>query len=302
MLALQKQYNDQITNHLGSDAEKEKITQELVLCAHAELSSLVNATNYKKHYGGLEKVDKDKILYESVDVIRYAMAIMNTWDITSKEFELAFEVKDEYLKLKSIIDNNPWEGQPVAIIDIDDVLADFRLSFAGWLNKNYDVHPDVESEEYYFISSLAETGLNPESVFENFIGQSGFKWLTPVKGVHNFLAHLKQKGFWIHLLTARPEEDLRCMYDTYFWLKNWNIHFDDISFSSEKFRWCAKSKYYDSSSIKFAIDDSPKHATEYANHGIMCYVPEKSYNKTVWELDNIVSYSSFNKLAEIIDT
>ena len=66
MLALQKQYNDQITDHQGSDIERERITQELVLCAHAELSSLVNATNFKKHHGGLEKIDRDKILFKFI--------------------------------------------------------------------------------------------------------------------------------------------------------------------------------------------------------------------------------------------
>ena len=33
------------------------------------------------------------------------------------------------------------------IIDVDDVLAEFRLTFAKWLNKNYDTYPDVESED-----------------------------------------------------------------------------------------------------------------------------------------------------------
>ena len=34
----------------GSTLLKEKMTQELVLCAHAELSSLVEATRYKRHH------------------------------------------------------------------------------------------------------------------------------------------------------------------------------------------------------------------------------------------------------------
>ena len=71
------------------------------------------------------------------------------------------------------------------------------------------------------------------------------------------------------------------MYNTYQWLEKYNFRYDDIAFSSEKFRWCAKSKYYDSRSIAFAIDDSPKHASEYAKHGIRVKVPVKSYNKSI---------------------
>ena len=37
--------------------------------------------------------------------------------------------KDIYLKMKSEIDNNPWEKnkKPVAIIDLDDVIVDFLI-------------------------------------------------------------------------------------------------------------------------------------------------------------------------------
>ena len=38
-----------------------------------------------------------------------------------------------------------------------------------------------------------------ELVFENFVSQSGFKWLSPVKDVHSFLNYLKDEGYWVHL-------------------------------------------------------------------------------------------------------
>ena len=55
----------------------------------------------------------------------------------------------------------------------------------------------------------------------------------------------------------------------------------EVDFSSEKFRWCAKSRYYDAGKIEFAIDDAPKHVAEYAKHGIFCYMPKKNYNKEI---------------------
>ena len=84
------------------------------------------------------------------------------------------------------------------------------------------------------------------------------------------------------------------MYDTYQWLDQYNMCYDDIGFSTEKFRWCAKSKYYDQKAIAFAIDDSPKHAEEYAKHGIRVKVPEKSYNKNINQ--EVDYYKNFNSL------
>ena len=59
------------------------------------------------------------------------------------------------------------------------------------------------------------------------------------------------------------------------------------------------TKYYDSSSIHFAIDDSPKHATEYAKHGIPVKVPRKSYNK---KLSSVDYYSDFDELLSNISS
>ena len=281
MLEIQKKYNDLVVGSDLSQQQKEVHTQQLALCAHAELSSLVNATNFKKHHGSLEKVDRDNILYESIDILRYVQAIQNVWNISSEEIETAFVAKDAYLNARERIKRNEWQGQPVAIVDMDDVLVDFRRCFANWLNEEYGILPDVESNEYYFITALSKIDVNPEEVFANFIAKDGFAKLQPNVGAKYFIDELKNRGYWIQILTARPEEDLRCMYNTYQWLEKYNFRYDDIAFSSEKFRWCAKSKYYDSRSIAFAIDDSPKHASEYAKHGIRVKVPVKSYNKSI---------------------
>ena len=73
MLLKQLQYNKKIvgsSDQLSQDL-KEKITQDNVLCAHAELSALVNATNYKNHHPHSEPLEKKKtVLYEKVDVIK----------------------------------------------------------------------------------------------------------------------------------------------------------------------------------------------------------------------------------------
>ena len=303
MLLKQLQYNKKIVGRGDqlSQALKEKITQDNVLCAHAELSALVNATNYKNHHQYLEPLaNKRTVLYETVDVIRYMMATLNTWEITSTEFERAFEKKDVYLNKHYELQQKKWDGkQPVAIVDVDDVIANFREGFSKWLSKKFSVDANVDSKEYYFITALSKIDLNPEAVFKMFLDDEGFAKLTVDTDNLEVLWQLKNKGYWIHLLTARPEEELQCLYDTYFWIWQQNIPCDAISFSPEKFRWCAKSKYYDAGAIKFAIDDAPKHAEDYAAHGIKCLVPEKSYNEHL-NHQNIFHFNSYNRAMEII--
>lgn len=303
MMSKQEAYNKKIVGSSDqlSQELKEKITQENVLCAHAELSALVNATNYKNHHSHTEPIANRKtVLYETVDVIRYMMATLNTWGITPEEFEKAFDKKDIYLNKYHELQNRKRKDlQPVVIVDIDDVLANFRQGFSDWLKEKFKVDADVDSKEYYFISALSKINLNSETVFKMFLDDEGFANLTVDTDNLELLWQLKHQGYWIHLLTARPEEELQCLYDTYFWIWQQNIPCDAISFSPEKFRWCAKSKYYDQGAIKFAIDDAPKHAEDYAKHGIKCLVPKKAYNEYLND-ENIFHYENFYQAMSIL--
>ena len=74
LFELQRKYNRKIFGTKKKSPETlERHTQELALCAHAEISSLISATKYKKHHKNQNKLEPDstRILYESADVIRY---------------------------------------------------------------------------------------------------------------------------------------------------------------------------------------------------------------------------------------
>ena len=66
MMKAQKKYNTKVLNNISnSNFEKEDVTQNLALCAHSEISSLIDSVNYRKHHNQNNDVDLNKILYES---------------------------------------------------------------------------------------------------------------------------------------------------------------------------------------------------------------------------------------------
>jgi hypothetical protein len=300
---MQQRFHEKVYGEMDllKDPEKEAITMTLLLALHQKASALAETINYKDHYYRPIAPDVNNLVYESVDVIRYAIAIMNTWGIESDRFLEAYNEKDAYLALDHKLNQKKWKGEPVVIVDMDDVIADFRLNFSIWLKQKFNVDADVNSKEYYFIDALTKTGLNPEGVFIDFLNQGGFKKLTLVNEMWTALSSLRDKGYWIHILTARPEENLRCKYDTYTWIKEHRLPVDRISFSSEKFRWCANSTYYDSNAIVCAIDDSPKHAREYAKHGLTCLAPLKSYNENLSGEKGIIHYTNPHNIVSLIE-
>lgn len=285
---IQKDFNNNFFNLQKLEkSEKEEITKSFCLALHAEVSELVSSLNYKQHKDEDKEIKIEKILFESVDVLRYVLAILNLWNISSEDFVSAFSDKDNYLNMSLDQSKKKWEGQPVLIVDLDDVLIHFRSGFIAWLHEKYNINVPEDSKEYYTSTEVKQAGLNPESVFFEFLKDRRLKDLEPNVEMINMINDLKEQGFWIQLLTARPQTESICLYDTYTWIKNSKLKFDEIDFSGEKYRWCANSKYFDSSSIVCAIDDSPKHASEYAKHNIPVIVPSTYYNQEVKSMKNV---------------
>ena len=294
MMRSQAKYNEAKFGKLET-REKRNVSKDLALNAYNSINKMIEKMRVDN---GLP--DEDDLVYSSIDVLRYVMSMLNLWEIAPEDVSLAFSLKDVYLDLDHKVNSKSWEGQPVAIVDIDDVLAEFRTPFADFLRRVYDIEADVDSDQYFFVEDIlkASGNINPEKVFESFVQERHFRCLPVVEGAIEFLNHLREKGYWIQLLTARPKDNLKIFYDTYSWLTTVGIPFDRVDFSPEKLRWCMSSEYYDSKSIKFAVDDSPKHALEYAEHGIHVKVPTKSYNRHIRN-ENISFYEDIKQLIEV---
>tara|TARA_R110002020_G_scaffold32193_1_gene99279 strand:+ start:983 stop:1927 length:945 start_codon:yes stop_codon:yes gene_type:complete len=295
---IQKEFNDIFFDLESlSQRQREEITKSLCLELHAEVTELVTGINFKNHR--IERKDPDihKILYESVDVIRYVISILNLWEISPEQFIDAFLDKDLFLQNRRRINSSVWEGQPVVIVDLDDVVIKFRDGFLSWLDKRYDIKVSPESKEYYTSTEVKAVGLNPETVFFNFISDRGLRSLDAEPDMIDTINDLKSRGYWIQLLTARPEENLVCLYDTYRWLEGSGLKYDRLNFSGEKYRWCAQSEYFDKEKIVCAIDDSAKHASEYAKHGIPVFLPKKSYNIEVQNSENVITFENTEEIS-----
>ena len=292
MMRAQAQYNESKFGKIDSNEEKRKISKDLSLNAYNSINKMIEKM---RSTNGIP--DEDNLIFSSIDVLRYVMSMLNLWDINPEDVSHAFSLKDTYLEIDHNLKSKKWEGQPVAIVDIDDVLAEFRNPFADFLSRRFGINADTESDQYFFVEDILEASgnLNPEKVFDEFTQERHFRCLPIVEDAKRFLTHLRDSGYWIQLLTARPKEDLKIFYDTYHWLNQHDLAFDRVDFSPEKLRWCMSSEYYDSGAIKFAIDDSPKHALEYAGHGISVKVPIKSYNKNI-KNENITFYENLSDL------
>lgn len=285
----QREFSDLFFNSADmSEEERVEKHKTFMLALHSEVSSLASAVHYKDHHPTKTETDRQKIIYETVDVMRYCLAILNLWDIDPGEFSDAYDSRDAFLWDRETNGLQSWSGQPVIIVDIDDVLSQFRQDFFGWLKMKFDVDLDLEDESYYAKPDLG--AITNEAAFMMFIEEGGIRNLTKNDKVIEDIRKLQSEGYWIHLLTARPPDNLKCAYDTHFWIKKHNIPYNSVAMSPEKYRWLTDKDFFKEGKLLFAVDDSPKHAAEYASQGIPVLVPRRSYNKEVWDMENIVTF------------
>lgn len=282
-----------------SDDQKQEMLKTLCLAMHNEVSSIVKSTNFKM-FGEKSSIDEISLLYNSIDTFRYLLAIWNLSNLSSKEIIEAFDERDVMLhSARSNIDYEKSKKDKVIIVDIDDVLAEFREDFNEWLRKNCNVDIDDNSKSYYSSVEVKKAGFSPEKVFIDFVEQGNLLNIRPIFNMIIKINELYNKGYYIQLLTSRPESNLRCKNQTYVWLKNAGLKYDNLSFASEKYLWVARQDFYMQNKVVFAIDDSPKHALEYASHGVTCLIPKTSYNSDIAGKKNIYHFEKQN--IEFID-
>lgn len=287
-LKAQKTFSDYFydSSKLSNDQKIESL-KTLSLALHSEISELCNAVNYKEHRREARETDLQKILYKSTDAYRYILAIANLWGITADRLTSALEQKDHYLHYRHRLKEKKWNGEPIVLFDIDDVLAEFRYEFCKFVTAQTGIFIDSNCAEYYNTVKFKEHGLNSEYFFKQFIDDHGILRLDLNKRYYDLLISLKSRGYWIQMITARDANNLTCFYDTYAWLHLNNIPADDVVFTPEKFAWVAGQDFYKTARL-FAVDDSAKHASEYAKHGVTCVVPKKSYNAEVKDVKGII--------------
>lgn len=266
--------------------QKEEVLKTLVLSLHSDATGIAEGISYKDHRLSPRPVDLQKILYKSVDVYRYVLAILNLWGISGATFQDALTQKDDFLHYRHRLSQKKWSGQPVVLFDVDDVLAEFRKSYCSWVTETTGCFLDPENTSYYATDVLKPAGLNNDVLFKSFIEQHGFLSLERDETYFGLLHHLQASGFWIQIVTARPERNLTAFYDTFSWLSRHGIDADGVAFTPEKFVFLTDQPYFLSGKY-FAVDDSAKHAAEYARHGVPVLVPEKSYNREVAGLTNV---------------
>lgn len=283
-----KEFNERIYG-ISKHTKKTAIIKDLILSLYGEVSSLTSAIelcslpNFSNSNHGNDSLltsAKQTLLYEGVDIFRYVISILEIAGISVNEFLDAYENKKIYLDKKYVPgrDFNRLEG--VVVFDVDDVLNEFRRDFHKYIESKFGLSL-VEDGQYYSTSGLKQLGIYPDEIFSLFIEDGQFREVKPRTNFIEAVNKTYANDIGVILLTSRPANNSKVVYDTYNWLKKNSVSYDKLQFTPEKYLWISQQDWYLKNKLLAAVDDAPKHISEYYSHGINVLVPRTTYNRNL---------------------
>lgn len=230
--------------------------------------------NWKEHRNENVEFIISNLLEEIIDVNKFAVGLSQLWGMSSEDYF------NEYIR-KSIVVDQRWSQEQelnlidknakIVGIDIDGVLGDYH----PWFLKFAD---DIFGFKFDTIESLKEKlGTEQYETVKSMYRQSGRKAYMPVKeGAVELTKKLKEKGYQIIILTARPYKKYSRIYpDTLEFLKKNDIQFDAIIWDRKKHVKIIK----EFPNLEFMIEDTPIIANEVAFEGFKVFMPAGPGNK-----------------------
>lgn len=253
-----------------STLDKRAMAKDYVIGMLEEVSELAAAsTNFKAHILKSSDQSVSAILEEAVDVAKYLFSLMHLYGITSDEFHQRFIEKTEVIRHRAeAIDMELTSDTKLIAMDLDGCVVDLQP-----LDDELDV--------------IARSGDSPssilaqqESVKFEWREQGKFLDLPPIKDAIRTVKCLKNNGYQIAIITARPQKQHKRLYsDTIRWLQKYHVPYDLLLFGRDKAEMICD--HLKPAFPQYFIEDRVKHALEVAALGIPVLLLDLSRKKEI---------------------
>lgn len=179
--------------------------------------------------------------------------------------------------------------QKIAILDVDDTVADMRSTLNETLNKIHG--KNLHWSEWNTFNLETVYGIDSEQFLETLRKENVIERMVAHPESAAFANELKKKGYKIHMLTARKWHP-RGMEVTRKWLVDNNIKFDDITVCDiTDCKSSILSQAYDK--IHLTVDDSLTHCRKYVENEAIenVFIYDMPWNKC-----NVLDSSRANRI------
>jgi len=275
-MEFKKLWDDQVHQQLNwynndslTELERSRIKKELLLGLYEEVGELAREVD-KDRYHMLRNSEtiKSNVIEQGVDSFKMLMSIMQLCSVSYDEFVDVFESKTKIVQKK-------WQGQHLQLVegtklivsDLDGCIVDIS-EFTDYL------------DEFRLENDQKGTQAALEAVKSKFYVNGGFLSLPPIKGAVEACKRIKELGYTLIIVTARPYWQYRRLYgDTMQWCEKNGIVYDHILFNKDKAEAVWENLH--PARPKWFIEDRAKHALELTDIGVPVLLFDNGSNHNV---------------------
>lgn len=295
----QKEFNSNFVNYKNLDSKKRvEHLKEYGLLMIDEIMELIRETNWKGHRKDKVHTIDSNILEESIDIFKYWLSIMVLMGYSPEDFI------EEYQRKSSVVEQRykqekqlDFKSNKVVGVDIDGVLADYPDCFIDYVNDKVGTDFKAEDlDQYNLYEAITDIPTEVMKGLKHEFRKSGeLKKVGVLPGAKEFLQSLKNKGYKIVLLSARPYKEYRRIFaDTKEWLDKNGLVYDAILWDEDKLNRLIRE--FGENNVSFFVEDNLKNANSISK-STKVYLLNKSYNQGKTE-NNIYRISSLKEVLE----
>lgn len=271
-----------------SETDKERVAKDLALGLFEEASEFNrDATRYKRHILAAP-IERSNILESGVDVIKYAVALLQLHGVSAEEAFGAFLEKSKVVQHRADGAALTLQRETRLIIsDLDNCIADLS-TFQERVSVAQGGRPMTD-----------EVVAELERLKEDFYRNGGFRDIPAIAGAREALEKLRAAGFRIAIVTARPHHQYKRVYaDTLAWLKDHGIAHDLLLFNKDKAE--AIYEHIFPARPKWFVEDRSKHALELVGIGVPVVLMDKLWNRDLPDHPLITRVDGWDEVLEVI--
>lgn len=258
----QREFNALIRRLPQSEDELTAFVKEMVLNIHSESDELLRTTRWKNHRRNPNWMpNREHQLEEMIDLFKLWLTLVDTLQFSPQQVEEAYWRKSAVCRQRHAEEWVMRMDRPIAVVDIDNVLADYISGFCRWLGERapfFAREADVLRERRAYLNAES-TGMTPEEWqrFKHEFRVTGQKRSLPLMpGAREFLDRLHAAGFLVVLLTSRPIDRYPNIYsDTIWWLRQNGLRHDMVWWALDKAERISLSGGM--KMVRFIVDDDP---------------------------------------------
>lgn len=267
---------------------KTRTAKDLLLGLYEEATELAqDATRYKAHILKARPIERINVADAAADVIKYAISLAQLHGVTADEAYEAFMRKSAVVEDRARGQRTELEvGTKLVVCDLDNVICDMR-EWQLQLNEARGGAPMNDRT----IKLL-------ESLKEDFYRGGGFAKMDPIPGAQDGMKAIKDMGYTIVIITARPQWQYKRLYaDTMEWLNSHEIAYDNIIFNKDKAEAIYEHIY--PARPSFFVEDRGKHCMEVAGIGVPVLLMDYEYNRDIEETKLITRVENWQEIVEV---